>query len=214
MKSIVTVVLGLLPVCLLGACGQDDLRIPDQPQGGVCGDYYPGGGAFGDDDVYGIEEGKTFPCIAFESVRLAGEDTFIHFADEYLRARHGDSDLESIIIITSADHCPGCAVLMEEILDIGDAFDDAGTLFVGAAWCDNLDPSNCDFTLDEAELVLESEGWPVDRWPVTNDAEGHLRPGFGDAFPSAIVIRLANMRVRRVDTAPEAGALLELVQRF
>ena len=103
---------------------------------------------------------------------------------------------------------------MEDVNDLVDAFDEAGTLFIGAAWCDNTDLNDCDFTLDEAELVLESEGWPVDHWPVTNDIEGHLRFGFGDAFPSAIVIRLANMKVRLVDTAPSADALLELVQSF
>lgn len=211
-----------LVICLLwmAGCGQDDLEFPELTGGGACGGYYPGAEAEAADDnadadaIYGIEEGKIFPCIAFETARLGGEDTFIHVADEYLKAKHGASDNRAIVIIVSAHNCPGCAVLMEAVNERVDDFDAAGATFIGVAWCDNLDINDCDFDIDTTELVLASEGWPTNKWPVTNDAEGHLRPEFGDAYPSAIVIRLSDMQVRLVDTAPTAEALLALVQGF
>jgi hypothetical protein len=197
------------------SCGQDDLDIPEPKAVGACGDYYPGAGS---DDTseneLKIEEGKIFPCIAFETARLAGEDTYIHIADEYLKAKHGVTGYRSIIIVVSADRCPGCAALMEEVNERAEEFEAAGTLFIGAVWCDNLDLDDCDFDIDKTEIVLESEGWPLDKWPITNDEEEHLRKEFGEVYPSVIVTRLNDMRVMLIDYGPSADTLLELVETF
>jgi hypothetical protein len=87
MKSIHVLIILTLLLLIGMSCGQDDLDIPEPRAVGACGDHYPGAGS--DDtseNAFAIEEGKTFPCIAFETARLAGEDTYILMADEYLKA--------------------------------------------------------------------------------------------------------------------------------
>ena len=74
-----------------------------------------------------------------------------------------------------------------------------------------LEP-NLILDMDRTELVLMAEGWPTERWLVTNDQEGHLRPTFSDIFPTAIVVEVETMRVKAVENAPNAEDLLARVE--
>ena len=195
-------------------CGQQSLFIPESPTVGMCGDWYPGGAADDADagEQYAIETGKTFPCIVFESARLARNDTYINIPDEYLKAKHGHAQTRSIVIVIGASNCPGCAVLIEEMASLSDEFEAAGALMIGAAWCNNMDVDDCDFDINEAELILRSEGWPTEKWLITNDEESHLRPNYSDVFPSVIVVKIEDMSVQAVEIAPEASTILSLVK--
>ena len=216
MKSKMAYTILVLQLFLALGCGQDRVVIPDRAEGSICGDWYPGGERAENDTMgsFGMSPGDTFPCLVFETARLAGEDTYINMGDLYLGSKHGETDTRAVVIIIGADNCPACAVLIEEITSMANAFDAAGALMIGAAWCDNIDATDCDFDLDRAETVLKYEGWLIERWLITNDQEGHLRPSFSSVYPTAIVVELKNMKVRAVENAPDAADLLALVQSF
>jgi hypothetical protein len=207
----------VLQLFLALACGQDDLVLPgvDAEGGGACGEWYPQGGK-GEGDAgpaaFGMKPEDTFPCLVFESARLGGEDTFINVGDIYLGAKHEETGHRVLVFVIGADNCPACAALIEELSASADALDAAGALMIGAAWCNNIDVSDCDFELDRTELVLKSEGWPTERWLITNDAEGHLRSTFSDIFPTAIVVAVGTMKVKAVENAPSAEDLVALVE--
>ena len=96
---------------MVSACGQDSVEWPpDQGgSGGECGAWYPGApspdaGTSTDEEEspYGLEEGNIFPCVVWETVRQAGEDTYINVGEEHLRVKHGASDNKALIIAVSA----------------------------------------------------------------------------------------------------------------
>jgi hypothetical protein len=206
--------LALLGFFGLTACNQQALVLPETAQEGACGATYSPGREAGDteSDHYAVAEGSTFPCLVFESVRLNGEDTYLNFADLYLKAKHRLTDRTVAVIIIGAEHCPSCEVLINDLFSRRDDFDNAGVLMIGAVYCDNIDRADCDFDLDRSVEVAEVDGWPTDRWFVTNDAEGHLRPFFQESFPVAIAVRLSDMRVLRVDKTPTIDELFETVE--
>lgn len=195
-------------------CAQESIELPDVGGGGgSCGEWYPGGGNAADaGDLFAVEVGKIFPCAVFESAMLAGERTYINLPDIYLAAKHGRSDTRSIVFVNGASNCPGCAVLVEELVALAGDFEAAGALMIGAAWCNNMDINDCDFDVATADAVLRDEGWPSDRWYTTNDQEGYFRPSFSDVFPSVVVVRVSNMVVEAVEIAPDAEGVLSRVQ--
>ncbi len=196
----------------LSACGQQHLELPETTgSGAACGEGYPLSAADGGDN-YAIKEGAIFPCLLFESVRLDDQDTYLFFSDIYLCAKHGVDDRVAAVIVVSASNCPACARFMQELNEAADDLDAAGVLMVTALFCDNIARTDCDFTLDRSVTIATGEGWPSDRWFVTNDAEGHLKPAFSNSFPVAIVVRLTDMQVVSVDKTPSADELFDIVQ--
>ena len=215
MSSIHRFMAVLLVVVGAAGCAQESIELPDTGGSGAgsCGEWYPGGGSAADaGDLYGIELGKIFPCAVFESAMLAGEPTYINIPDVYLAAKHGRSNTRSIVFVNGASNCPGCAVLVEELVALAEDFEAAGALMIGAAWCNNMDINDCDFDATTADAVLRDEGWPTERWYTTNDQEGYFRPSFSDVFPSVIVVQVSDMRVQAVEVAPDAEVVLALVQ--
>ncbi len=207
-----------LPV-IAGAigCAQESIVLPDAGEcgGNSCGEWYPGGGSGADaGDIFGISEGKVFPCAVFKTAMLAGEPTYINIPDVYLAAKHGGSGTRSIVFVNGASNCPGCAVLVEELAGLADDFEAAGALMIGAAWCNNMDINDCDFDAATADAVLRDEGWPTDRWYTTNDQEEYFRPSFSDVFPSVIIVQVSDMTVKAVEIAPDAEVVLSLVQNI
>ncbi len=184
----------------LVSCGQDEVEWPEDmgTSGGQCGAWYPGGGAdAGADDVYGVEEGKVFPCVVWESARLNSEDTFINFGDVYLEAKHGMTDYRAIVIIISAKNCTGCTELIYSMEKQAAAFEDAGALLIGMARRDlNGLPSEPDFSLDQAEDTLRYENWKLDEWYVTNDPEHHFSEKYDTDNPWTVIISTKDMLVR------------------
>jgi thiol-disulfide isomerase/thioredoxin len=191
----------------IAGCGQTEIEIPDSASwNGACGDWYPGG----DDTTfkYAFEQDEILPCAVFESARLGGEDTYINVGDFYLDAKHGLSDRTSLVFVVSAENCPSCAVLMQDLIDSADEIDDEGAVMIDVTFCDNLNRTDCDFDLDRAEAVALAEGWQGDRWLITNDEEGHIRPLYQDSFPTIITARLSDMKVVSVDRLPSADDLM------
>ena len=191
-------------------CGQRQLVLPEGTAGNACGPGYPalepdGGG------TYDLETGAVSPCLLFASAELNGEPGYIHFTDLHLKAKHGQIDATSVVIVVSAENCPSCAVFMADLSERVTDFEAAGAIMIAGVWCDNVDRDNCGFDLETAVSVAESEGWPTDRWWVTNDAEGQLKPTFSETFPSAIVVRLSDMNVVLVDRLPTVAGLFEAV---
>jgi hypothetical protein len=82
---------------------------------------------------------------------------------------------------------------------------------IDATFCDNLDHTDCNFDLDRAEAVALSEGWPGERWLITNDEEGYIRPLYQDSFPTIITARLSDMKVVSVDRLPSADNLMKVL---
>ena len=121
------------------------------------------------------------------------------------------SDTRFAVIVVSAENCPACAVLMNDISRNQEAFAEARATMIAAVWCNNIDRSDCDFTIDESVAVAAEEGWPTDRWYVTNDKEGYLRPHFSDAFPTVIVVRLFDMQTVSLDPVPSIVSLLTVL---
>ena len=196
------------------ACGQQQLVLPEsEPGEGACGPGYPTSGVDDDggDNRYAIQEGSIAPCLLFESVELDGETTYLSFAELYLQAKHDVSDYRSAIVVVGAQNCPACEALMVSLAEMADDFDAAGALMMTAIYCDNYDRTRCDFNLDVSVLIASSEGWPTERWYVTNDAESHLKPSFSASFPVVIVVRLEDMMVLRVLKTPNADELFRLI---
>ena len=202
----------LLVCTALFGCGQENLVLPPSAEtSGACGAWYPNGEADAG-DVYAYEEGKTLPCDVFESARLDGTDTYISVGSLYLDAVHGVSEARSAVFVISAENCPSCGVLVQELAAEADRIEAAGAQLFDVTFCDNTDRTDCDFDLNRAVDAATAEGWLVDRWPVTNDAEGHLKNLFKDTFPTVIVARLSDIQVVSVDRVPDAGHLLELLE--
>ncbi len=210
---------------VLVTCGQEDVVLPDMVGGasaGECGGWYPGGGGdAGAGDEFGIEEGKILPCLVWESAREGRQDTYINVGDVYLGAKHGETDTKAIVLVVSARNCPACGVLMSAIETMSDEFDAAGAMMVAMARRDLQGVAEePDFPLNEAEQVLEHEGWPVDQWFVINDAEGYLERTYDVGTPWVIVVDVKSMEVRSVSNeefSPSmAGAekLLQFVKGF
>ncbi len=194
---------------LLG-CGQSEIELPDSASwGGVCGDWYPGGGDSA--STFAFEEDETLPCAVFESARLEGEDIYLNMGDYYLDAKHQLSDRAAVVFVVSAENCPSCAVLMQDLLNRADEIDDEGAAMINVTYCDNLNRTDCAFDLDRAEAVALAEGWPGGMWPVTNDEEGYIRPLFQDAFPVMITARLKDMQVVSVDRLPTVDHLIDIL---
>ena len=202
---------GLLVCAVLFGCGQETVVLPSSETGGACGAWYPSGGADAG-DVYGYEEGKTLPCDVFESARLDGTDLYLSMGALYLDAVHGLSDARSVVFVVSAASCPSCAVFVQELAADADGLEASGAVLIDVTFCDNTDRTDCDFDLDRAVETAAAEGWPVDRWSVTNDAEGHLKQLFRDTFPTVIVARLSDMQVLSVDRVPDAERLTTLLE--
>ncbi|MCP4674231.1 MAG: hypothetical protein GY854_01670 [Deltaproteobacteria bacterium] len=217
---------GVLSLSLVfAACGQEDVVLPDMGGGvsaGECGAWYPGGGGdAGTGDEFGIEKDKIFPCAVWESAREGGQDTYINVGDVYLGSKHAESAAKAIVIVVSARNCPTCGTLMSAIESIGDEFDAAGAMMIAMARRDlKGNPEDPDFPISEAELVLDHEGWPVEKWFVINDAEGYLERTYDVGTPWTIVVDVKSMVVRSVSNeefSPSiAGAekLLQFVKGF
>lgn len=223
----------LLAVTALG-CGQEDAVFPDAGAGagsGACGPWYPGGATgdggvdSGDPDdlpgVFGVEEGKTFPCLVWESARLDHRPTYVNMGEEYLAAAHGKTATKAIVVIVSARNCSNCATLMSAMAGRADALEEAGALPIAVARRIFMgSPEDPDLTLEEAEEALGDEGWPLDRWVVTNDEEHHLSRSFDEANPWTIVVRVRDMRVMSVSNqafSPNdegVRALIEYISNF
>jgi hypothetical protein len=194
---------------LLG-CGQSEMVIPDSASwNGACGEWYPGGQDTS--SSYAFSQDEILPCAVFESARLEGEDTYINVGDFYLDAKHGLSDRTAAVFVVGAENCPSCAVLIQDLVDRADEIDDAGAVMIDATFCDNLDHTDCNFDLDRAEAVALSEGWPGERWLITNDEEGYIRPLYQDSFPTIITARLSDMKVVSVDRLPSADNLMKVL---
>ena len=196
---------------LVWACGQQDLILPESKSLGECGEGYPAASTEKTNQTYALEEGAVFPCFLMDSVALDQETTYVSFSELYLQAKHDKTDGTSVVIVIGAQNCPACEVLMTSLSKMADDLDDRGALMMAAVFCDNYDRTQCDFDLERAVLVAGSEGWPTDRWWVTNDAEAHFKPSFTGSFPTAIVIRLSDMNVVRIDKSPKADELFHLV---
>jgi hypothetical protein len=221
----VLVVLAVAAVVLVG-CGQDEVRFPDAgAKGGACGPWYPGdcGADAGVDGgcteaVYAVEEGATFPCAVWESAKLNGEDIFIDIGHTYLEVKHGISTYESLVIVISAENCSSCSVLIHAIEERAEEFDAAGALMIAMARRDLLGaPEDPDFDIAKAYQVIESEGWPVETWPVINDDEDYIPTSYDDLPPWLIVVSFSDMVVQvasNMTFSPDADgvdALLEFL---
>jgi hypothetical protein len=208
---------------LLGACGQREAEFPDAGGGlfgGVCGPGYPGSGETdaGADVEYAVEQGATFPCALWESARLAGQDTFINVAQLFLEAKHGVTGHTALVIVVSARNCGPCQALTDALASRREDLEAAGAFVVGMARSDLQAPTEPYFDLDEACETMEDEGWPVDHWPVINDAEGYLPAAFDSGTPWIVVADLSEMAVLAASNtafSPNAEgveALISLVQ--
>ena len=196
---------------VLSGCGQSELVLPSGSWGGTCGDWYPEG-ASDNADAYGFEEEKTLPCAVLDSAMQEGEDTYISFEKIYLDAAFGVSDAKSVVIVVSAENCPACSLLIQDLADRADLIDETGAVMIDVTFCDNTDRTDCDFDLDRAVSAAEKEKWPLDRWIVTNDEDGFIRPMYRDSFPTVIVARTSDMKVVCVDRTPDAENLLVLLE--
>lgn len=209
-------------------CGQEDVVFPDSQNGGaagMCGPWYPGGGEEdgdgGTDSVYGIEEGKVFPCLVWESVRFGGADTYLNIGEEYLKAKNGLSETKALVIVVSAEHCPSCATLISALATRKDDFQEGSPLMIGMARRDLQGlPDDPDFSLDKAEQVLLSERWQGKEWFVTNDAEDYLDTVFDVGTPWIVVVEMKTMIVRsrsNEEFSPDGKGvekLLSLIESF
>lgn len=192
---------------LLTACGQEDAVFPEPgtASGGQCGAFYPGGENTDSDadtaseteSPYGMEEGKLFPCAVWESARLAGKNTYINIGEEYLAAKHGKSSRKFVVVVVSAEGCSQCALLIRQMTERTDEFDDAGALMIGMARS-VLGGDGPDLTLDEAAQTLAGERWPMDRWYVINDQEYYFNESFEANNPWVVVVSLADMKIVRL----------------
>jgi len=211
----------LIIFLLLGSgCGQEDLVFPDagkDQSGGTCGAAYPAiaDSEENEQDCYCIQEGGTFPCLVWESVRLNGQDTYISATGIYLDAKHEQTNSRSLVIVVSAENCSTCAVLIAAIKQRAADFEAAGAYMVGMARRSLTgNAEEPDFDLDKAEIVLASEAWPT-TWPITNDAEGYLSRAFDTATPWIIVVDLRDMGVRVASNqrfTPDHSGVEELLQ--
>jgi hypothetical protein len=184
----------------LGACGQREAEFPDGGGGffgGVCGPGYPGGDGpdGGGGAEYAVEEGAIFPCALWESARLAGEDTFINVAQVFLEAKHGVTGHKALVIVASARNCGPCQALTDALAQRREDLEAAGAFVVGMARTDLQAPAEPYFDLDEAYETMTDEGWPVEHWPVINDAEGYLPAAFDSGTPWVVVAGLSGMAV-------------------
>jgi hypothetical protein len=191
-------------VCLLSACGQEEIAFPSQRAGisGECGAYYPGSretdteesADTDEESPYGMAQGKLFPCAVWESARLAGQDTYINIGEQYLATKHGVSDRRSVVVVVSAEGCSQCALLIRHMAERADEFDEAGALMIGMARS-VLGGAGPDFTLDEAAATLAAERWPMARWHIINDEEYYFDASFESNNPWLVVVSLADMRI-------------------
>ncbi len=203
----------------LAACGQREAEFPDAGGGlfgGVCGPGYPGSGEAdaGVDAEYAVEQGATFPCALWESARLAGQDTFINVAQVFLEAKHGVSGHKALVVIASARNCGPCQALTSALSQGREEVEAAGAFVIGMARSDLQAPTEPYFDLDEAYETMEDEGWPVDHWPVINDAEGYLPATFDSGTPWVVLVDLAGMEVlvaSNVHFSPDADGVAGLV---
>lgn len=194
----------------LHGCGQDALNLPPSNASGSCGEWYPES-ATASEDVYGFEAEKTLPCVVFERARLGDADTFIDLNNIYLTAAYGQADVTSIAFVIGAENCSSCAVLIRDMAENADRIDAAGAVMINVTFCDNTDRTDCDFDLDKAVSTAEGEGWPGDRWWITNDENGYIKSLYRDSFPTVIVGRISDMQVISVDRVPSIETFLTLL---
>lgn len=198
------------------SCGQQEVLLPENPdcsKGSNCGAWYPT--AESDGGAAGFDEGETFPCLVWESVRQNGGDTFLNVGEEYLKAKHSKSAIRSMVLILSAGGCPSCTSLIYAMQKRIADFEASGALVIGIIWRD-LSGADLDYDLDKAERILvEQEFWPAASWPLTNDEEEHLRDQFQEGFPRILVIQLPAMQVKSASTtafSPDDEGVSDLLQ--
>ncbi len=209
------VILAVLAVITF-ACGQENVVLPDISFGsGECGPWYPGGGDNADSGVYGIKEGKIFPCAVWEKARLNHQDTFINIGQEYLNAKHGKSNAKAVVIVVSSKGCTNCMKLISALNDRADDFDQAGAIMIAMARrVFRGSPDDPDLSIEQVDNVLLEEGWLVDRWPVINDEEHYFDTSFDDATPWIAVVDIENMMAMSVSLytfSPDAQGVEDLL---
>jgi hypothetical protein len=212
----------------LTACGQEDAQFPETTGvgGGACGPWYPGGEVDAGSSeeagqIYGIEQDLIFPCLVWESVRLDHADTYLNISDQYLKGVHEKDGPRAMVIVVSAEQCSGCVLLQLAMSKRIDDFNSAGALMIAMARRNLLGlPDADDFDLEKADEVLTNEGWPVQDWYITNDAEFYLDRRFDSGTPWVILVRMSDMKVISASNL-EFGSndegvagLLELIESF
>ncbi len=194
-------------------CGQSEIVLPSFNENGFCGSWYPEGDKE-NAEVYAFKNNQTLPCAVFESVSLNGENTYLNLGGIYLDVVHRKSDARHLVFVISADRCPSCSVLIHKLAAAADEIENAKTIMINITFCDNINRTDCDFTIERAVTAAQGEGWPINRWYVTNDAEDNLRSMYRDSFPTVIVARISDMKVVSVDRSPNAEDLIEMLSSF
>ena len=194
-------------------CGQSELKLPPSGEGNddVCGDWYPGA-AEDAGSIYGFETGLILPCVVFKSARLGEDDTYINWGGMYLDAAYGHRDTKSVSLVVGADNCPSCALFIRDLADNAERVAAAGAELINVTFCDNIDRTDCAFDLDRAVSTATSEGWPIDRWYVTNDEDGYVSPLYRDSFPTVITARISDLQIVAVDRAPVFETFIDLLE--
>jgi hypothetical protein len=187
-----TIIVIALTALAAHGCQQQEAKISDVLGGasGDCGPWYAQGeGAADGGTVYAIDEGATFPCAVWTSVRKEGEDTWFNVGELYLEAKNGLTDKKALLLFISGQECPACFSMIEGINERKADLEAIAEIIA----VNRGEPAlELVYDLDEAVDVMSDQGWPSD-WPITNDVEDYVL-GF-ENFPWIVLVRLSDMQV-------------------
>lgn len=157
----------------------------------ICEDLYPKM-LKADDKAVTYLPGSIMPCGIFTPARLNEEDVEIDIGQVFFDKVYGNSKVESIMIFISAEGCSYCESLGQAISARSEEFDKLNVLMIGMA---RESFYHIDYdTIFEAEILLrEIDGWPTEKWYVTNDFEQLIPTGFTRAFPTIVIVDVPSM---------------------